>query len=294
MGPRATVVIPTHDHGAILRRTIPTVQQQSVADIEIFLVGDGATEETKRVVSELGRGDDRIRFFDHPKGGLRGEPARGEALREATGRIICYLSDDDLWMPDHVAVMEELLADSDFAHTYPCRVHPDGALVHWNVDLSRSWFRARMLAGENFFPFSSAGHTLELYRRLPHGWRTPPRGGWHDLSMWQQILSLGDVRAVSGWTPTVAYFPSTLRPNWSTERRCSELDSWLERLRGGGWGAVLERDLSRRVAQDAARLQADLADLQGRLEGATRWTAELLAQIQGAPHDQAGRIAPQI
>jgi len=36
------------------------------------------------------------------------------------------------------------------------------------------------------------------------------------------------------------------------------------------------------VARDAARLQADLASLQGRLERATRWTEDLLAQIPAA------------
>jgi hypothetical protein len=287
------VVVPTHDHGAILRRSIPTAQHQSVEDLEIFVVGDGVSEETRTVVAELAADDDRIRFFDNPKSGLRGEPHRAAALLEATGAIVCYLSDDDLWMPDHVATLEELLAEAEFAHTYPCRIQPDGGLVHWNVNLSRSWFRAQMLAGENFFPFSSAGHTLELYRRLPHGWCAPPPGGWHDLSMWQQILSLEDVRAISGWTPTVAYFPSTLRPGWSTERRCNELDAWLGRLRRGGWGSVLEQGLSQRVARDAARLQADLADLQARLEGATRWTAELLAQIQAAPAHQGDRGVPK-
>jgi len=101
---------------------------QTVRDIEIFIIGDGMTPATAEAADALQRSDPRIRLFAHPKGPRHGEIYRHAALAEATGRIICYLSDDDLWLPKHVATMEGLLANADFAHTLSIRVETDGGL----------------------------------------------------------------------------------------------------------------------------------------------------------------------
>jgi hypothetical protein len=43
----ATVVIPTHDHRALLQRSLASAQQQSLPDIELFVIGDGASTSSK-------------------------------------------------------------------------------------------------------------------------------------------------------------------------------------------------------------------------------------------------------
>ena len=108
--PVATVVLPTHDHGPLLRLSLGTVQEQTVEDIEIFVIGDGVPDETRELVAEIARGDPRIRFFDNPKGPRNGEIHRAAALAGARGEIVCYQSDDDLWCPDQVAELRDLLS----------------------------------------------------------------------------------------------------------------------------------------------------------------------------------------
>src|SRR4051812_23274970 len=118
----ATVMIPTHDHAPLLRYSLGSVQAQSVEDLEIFVIGDGAGADTRALVAELAAADPRIRFFDHPKGPRHGELYRHEALAEARGEIVCYQADDDLWLPEHVAELRTLLQDADFAHTIALEV----------------------------------------------------------------------------------------------------------------------------------------------------------------------------
>src|SRR6266498_4170613 len=100
---KATVILPTHEHSALLPLALRSVQSQTVQELEIFIVGDGVRDSGRKSITRLAKADDRIRFFDYPKAPRQGEANRQVALREARGSIVCYQSDDDLWLPEHVA-----------------------------------------------------------------------------------------------------------------------------------------------------------------------------------------------
>jgi hypothetical protein len=226
----ATVLIPTHDHGPTLLRSVPSALAQTVTELEVFVIGDGAPDVTRELMAELTAADERVRYFDRPKGPRNGEIYRDAVLREhARGEIVCYLADDDLWLPHHVAELQALLTEADFAHTLPLTFAGDGALsvLHGNLAAERSI--ERLLSGGNWIPLPNAGHTRALYERSG-GWRTTPAGIPTDLYMWQQLVQLEGCRGVSGLRPTVLHFPSLDRPGWTTEERLQELDSWASML----------------------------------------------------------------
>ena len=225
----ATVLVPTHDHGPTLLRSVRSALAQTVQDLEVLVVGDGVPAVTREVMDELTRSDSRVRFFDNPKGPRHGELHRHAALQDARGEIVCYLADDDLWQRGHVEEMRRLLAEADFAHSLPFWIDGDGGLHHLRIDLGLAYYRELLLGGENRIPLSCGAHTMALYRRLPAGWRTTPENTFTDLFMWQQILEVEDCRAVSGTMPTVLHFPSFAREGWSEEQRLAELDAWSER-----------------------------------------------------------------
>jgi hypothetical protein len=235
----ATVVIPTFDHGPTVRLAVASVLAQTVEDFELFLVGDGVPDVTREIAAELGA-DPRFRFFDNPKGPRHGEIHRHAALGEARGQIVCYLSDDDLWLPDHLEVMAGLLEVADFAHTLPVRVETDGRLGAWVVDLEVQADRELLLGGENRIPLSCSGHTMAAYRSLPHGWRTTPNGVPTDLYMFQQFLAEPWVRALSGTRATYLHFASPARVGWSLDERVAEMLAWADRSGDERWrGEVL-------------------------------------------------------
>jgi GalNAc5-diNAcBac-PP-undecaprenol beta-1,3-glucosyltransferase len=227
---RATVLIPTFDHGPTLLRSVPSALRQTVEDLEVFVVGDGAPDVTREVMTELVRSDDRVRFFDNPKGPRHGEILRLAALREARGRVVCYLSDDDLWAPDHVETLAGCLEDADLAHTMVAGILPDGTWLLGRIDLSLEWYRQQLLGGIGHLPLSTVGHTLDAYRRLPYGWRTTPPGIATDVYMWRQFLADPACRASSAHRLTVFNFASVERPDWSIEERVEELDRWIAEL----------------------------------------------------------------
>lgn len=284
MMPKATVLVPTHDHGPTIIRAINSILSQTVQDSEVFVIGDGVPDVTRELMAELVQRDRRVRFFDHPKGPRHGEIYRHQALAEARGEIVCYLSDDDLYLPNHIEVMQRLLADYDFANALPLFVQPDDELSSYAVDLSLPFYREKFRAP---IPLSAAAHTLAMYRRLPYGWRTTPPGLATDRYMWQQFFDLADCRPVSHTRPTYIGFPQPLRSAWSIEQRCQELDRWCERIADPAWNdrllaTVLDtvvcdraRDMVTFYATDAMRLVGLLRKIPG-MERAARFAARFL------------------
>jgi glycosyltransferase involved in cell wall biosynthesis len=205
--PDATVLVPTHDHAQYLPYSLRSALDQDGVEIELFVVGDGVEDETRASVTPF-LDDQRVRFFDFPKGERYGERLRHEALAEATGDVVCYLEDDDLLLPGHVEEMIRLLENADFAHSAPFFILEDGEVVYQPFDLARPEFHAFLLApGRNSIGLTGASHTLAAYRRLPHGWRAAPPDVATDKHMWQQWVSQPWFRGVTGRRPTHLHYP---------------------------------------------------------------------------------------
>ena len=82
MSVAATVIVPTHDHGPTLRLSVGSALAQTVEDIEVLVVGDGVPDVTREIVGELSRVDERVHFFDHPKGQRHGAQKVSRRLAE--------------------------------------------------------------------------------------------------------------------------------------------------------------------------------------------------------------------
>ena len=257
----ATILIPTHDHGPTLTRAVGSALEQTLEDIEVLVIGDGVPDVTRELMAELVVADPRVRWFDNPKGPRHGELHRHVALQEARGDIVCYLCDDDLFLPHHVEVMRGLLDDADFAYTRPFWIDPAGEAHCYRVDLRREYFLELFRAGQNRIPLSCGAHTLDLYRRLPAGWRTTPQGIYTDLYMWQQILEVPGVRVAGTAEPTLLHFPSPERVGWSSDERLAELQRWNATMREPGFREQLAATVAAAAADDAAALEVEAGGL---------------------------------
>lgn len=277
MSPVATVLIPTFDHGPTLHYSVASVLSQSVKDLELFVIGDGVPDITREIMSEFIDTDERVRFFDNPKGPRHGEIHRHVALQEARGEIICYLSDDDLYFPDHVEHMLAALAQVDFAHALPFRIDSDGSAHVWPVDLTWPEYRRLILEVENRIPLSCGAHTTDLYRRLEHGWRTTPADTPTDLYMWRQILASPGCRVMSVMYPTAIHFPSPHRTEWTAQQRLEELDRYHRKLEDPTCREEFEREIA---AARLASIEAERRTMLTQIADHHAQRAEYDRQIQ--------------
>ena len=229
------VLMPTFDHRDTLRSSIPSVLAQTVKNLELVVIGDGAPPETAAIVEEFASSDPRVRFDPHPKSPRTGEPYRDTLIRESTADVVAYCSDDDLWLPWHLEEMIGLLAEADFAHTLGGQVGPDGRLRWWTLDLSLPADRRYLLEVENTIGLHAVAHTRSSYLRLSQGWDTAPAGMPTDYYMWRKYLSQEWVRAKSGVRASILHFPSSLRRDWNLEQRVAEISSWSALVSDPTW-----------------------------------------------------------
>lgn len=228
----ATVIVPTTgNRGVLLPYSVGSIQEQTLRDIEIFIIGDGVTDDTREIIKKLSNEDSRIRFFDHPKHERRGEPYRHQALQQAKGRIICYLCDRDLMLPNHLDTMNELLTDYNFASTTYIDVRADQSL---NISQYIGYYGPASKTKKGQFKagisLSNTGHTLELYHQLPFGWRTTPQNFYTDIYMWSQFHSLPECNAYSHTEPTIMYFKRGHFPGASVAEREKDLARWAPEM----------------------------------------------------------------
>lgn len=58
--PRVSIIMPTHNRGYCIARAIRSVLDQTMADLELIVVDDGSTDDTRDVVSRVA--DPRVRY----------------------------------------------------------------------------------------------------------------------------------------------------------------------------------------------------------------------------------------
>jgi len=90
-----TVVIPTYNRSASLKRAIESVRGQEFADWELIVVDDGSDDATGQMVASFY--DRRIRYVLTEHSGVSAARNKGIALAERSW--ICFLDSDDYWMP---------------------------------------------------------------------------------------------------------------------------------------------------------------------------------------------------
>lgn len=96
-----SVILPTFNRAHKLGPVVAGVAAQSYTQLELIIVDDGSTDDTRGAVEELARQhpDLDLRYVRQPAN-LGGGAARNRGVREAKGALIAFLDSDDLWLAD--------------------------------------------------------------------------------------------------------------------------------------------------------------------------------------------------
>lgn len=100
MPPLVDVVLPTHARPHTIAWAIASVLGQSEARLALHVIGDGCDDATEAAVRAAA--DARVSFSRFPKAMGFGYANRNLVLARTRAPYVAYMSDDDLWFPDHL------------------------------------------------------------------------------------------------------------------------------------------------------------------------------------------------
>jgi glycosyltransferase involved in cell wall biosynthesis len=164
VGPLVSVLVPTFNRPGYLSEALASTLHQSYRNLQVIVINDGG-DDVSDVVNSFG--DTRITFIDEKENHGKAF-CLNRALNRAEGKYVAYLDDDDLYYPNHVETLVEVLenqtdcqvAYSDLYKSY-CRIMPDGGrqVLSKVVEVSRDFDRLFMLY------FNHVLHVSLMHRR---------------------------------------------------------------------------------------------------------------------------------
>ena len=107
--PVFSIITPTNNRPTLLKRCIESVVTQSFDDFEQIVVDDANNPETAKVVAALQ--DKRIRYYVHEQP-CGASAAYNTGIKMAKGSFICFLDDDDEYLPGILEKINQLFKDT--------------------------------------------------------------------------------------------------------------------------------------------------------------------------------------
>ncbi|PWB59924.1 MAG: hypothetical protein C3F18_00405 [Nitrosomonadales bacterium] len=94
--PRVSVIIPTHNRPSLLAEALASLLAQTFSDWEAVIVDDASSPPVS-----VGDKDARIHVLHH-NASQGGAAAKNTGIKSATGEILAFLDDDDLYAPQYL------------------------------------------------------------------------------------------------------------------------------------------------------------------------------------------------
>ncbi|MBM4137171.1 MAG: glycosyltransferase family 2 protein [Nitrospira sp.] len=93
--PRVSVIIPAYNSARYLLDAIDSVFAQTYKDLEVIVIDDGSTDNTKEILEPY---MDRIIFLQQVNSGP--SKARNLGIQRSSGEYLAFLDADDIWFPE--------------------------------------------------------------------------------------------------------------------------------------------------------------------------------------------------
>ena len=212
--PKFTVLIPNYNHARYLPKRIESVLQQTVTDIEVILMDDASTDDSRAVLERYAQTDSRTRCVFNTVNS--GSPFKqwNKGCKMATGDYIWIAESDDYADPTFLEKLGKVLdahPEVGIAYSQSWKVDADGELlgdnnpytdglepVRWHQDFIASGKEecAEYLIIQNTIPNASAVLLRRsVIEKVGYAIETMRLSGDHHL--WVRMLLVSDLAYLS-------------------------------------------------------------------------------------------------
>ncbi|WP_052131499.1 glycosyltransferase family 2 protein [Planococcus sp. CAU13] len=133
---KVSIIIPTYKRSNLLERAIESVLNQTYSNIEVVVVDDNIPDSQHRAETEIKMKkystDYRVIYVKNNKS-LGGAFARNVGIKNANGKFITFLDDDDIYLPHKVGKQLRFMLQNDYDLSFTdVRIHnSDDVLIDY-------------------------------------------------------------------------------------------------------------------------------------------------------------------
>lgn len=238
--PTISVVIPTKNRAHIVPRAIETALAQRGVDLEVVVVNDGSTDATLETLQDRFGFNPRVRVVTNATSrGLGG--ARNRGIKEARGKWLAFLDDDDVWSP--VKLREQLNAAGDthrWAFSASVEVTDNLEVTVSNPVLPVAEFMDTILS-VNCVPSGSSNVIAQRQLVIDAGWFDTEVKHFADWDMWCRLALNGPPAICDEYH--VGYVIHSTNMSRGASEAIVECDLIEERYHSDRGGSRVRRDL---------------------------------------------------
>jgi len=135
--PVVSIIMPVFNGQKYLEEAIESILAQTYGEYELLIIDDGSQDDSYAMVQKFAQEQpELIRLITHPLHRNKGvAPSRNAALKQARGKYVAFLDQDDYWHKDKLKIQVAFMDE-----------HPDVALSYTQAGILRAG------DGENFTP----------------------------------------------------------------------------------------------------------------------------------------------
>ena len=202
------VVIAFHNGSRWIERALDSVSAQTVEASEVIVVDDGSTQEEAQFLASL-KQKHEFEIVTQENGGQ--SSARNSGVSSAKSDYVCFLDQDDYYLPKHNQILLENadFGDPKFGFSYGdlWRANESGQILSHssvNVKMKHPHKNLKTLVGKNMYIVPSAT-LIKKSAFLAVGGFDPELRGYEDDDLFLRFFSAGysnrfTPEAVTVWT----------------------------------------------------------------------------------------------
>lgn len=124
-----SVIIPVYNKEQYLDEVVRSLEKQTYHNFEIVLIDDGSPDKCPLICDSLARQFNNITVIHQNNCGV--SIARNNGVLNSRGEYVCFLDADDMWFPNFLLHLNEILNDTGKAMAFSARYneYPNGEKV---------------------------------------------------------------------------------------------------------------------------------------------------------------------
>jgi glycosyltransferase involved in cell wall biosynthesis len=189
--PVISIVTPSFNQGAYVRRTVRSVLEQRYPKLEYIFMDGGSTDDTLQQISPF------LHLFSHfesaPDGGQSAAIAKGFEL--TSGEIMAFLNSDDVLLPGTLNFVADFFAENpniDFIYSHRCILNDSNEVIgHWILPAHSHFMMRRW----DLIPQETCFWRRSLYEQ--HGNVDPSLRFAMDYDLFVRFMKSGNFKRVN-------------------------------------------------------------------------------------------------